>query len=130
MRSYFITRQGAGADTAGMTAVVEAYLPSTVLLAQAAKIGRRGERELGTLARALDYIVGGEMPQAADILIQRFKAVEYAAISESGWQVAQHLELLPSVEVAATGEDELRAASWYEKDLVRSRQLGGQQHRR
>ena len=54
----------------------------------------------------------------------------YAALSESGWQAAQHLELLPSVEVAATGEDELRAASRYEGELVRSRQLGGPQHRR
>ncbi len=116
--------------TQGMTAVVKAYLTSVARPAHAAKIGRRGERELRTLARALDYTVGGHMPQAADIRIQRFKAIEYAAISESGWQAAQHLELLPSVEVAATGEDELRAASRYEGELVRSRQLGGQQHRR
>ncbi len=87
-------------------------------------MGRRGERELRTLSLAIDFLVSGEVARAADLLMQRFKAVELAAVSEAGWQVAQHLELIPSSEVTATGEDELRSAARFERDVVRYRRRG------
>ncbi len=124
MKTYLVTRQAGQTDSQTLTAVAEAYLTSVLLPTQAGRLGRRGERELRTLAMAIDYLVSGEVAQAADLLMQRFKAVELAAVSDAGWQVAQHLELIPSSEVTATGEDELRSAARFERDVVRYRRTG------
>ena len=50
------------------------------------------KRELKTLALAMDHVAKGEVAVAADVLMQRFKAVEAAASSD--WQVASQMELI------------------------------------
>ena len=40
----------------------------------------------------LDAVSRGELPRAADLLMQRFKALELSA-DEKSWAVASHLEL-------------------------------------
>ena len=40
------------------------------------KVGLRTARELRTLAQALDELHSGRLPELADLLMQRFKALE------------------------------------------------------
>ena len=68
---------------------------------------------------AVDYILEGEYVRALDLLIQRFKAVE-ASLSESGWHMAKHLELIPPSTAALTTPDEKDMAA---KAELRSRKL-------
>ena len=55
---------------------------------------RRSERELLTLAQAVDSILAGEVPEAAGLLLQRFRALEVAS-AEGNRALAKHLELVP-----------------------------------
>ena len=57
-----------------------------------------------TLCKAVDMLVRGEVAGAADVLVQRFKAVEASA--SSGWDLAKHFELLPPAGVSATSDKE------------------------
>ena len=52
----------------------------------------------------LDFLSNGQSGQLGDLLVQRFKAVEPAP-AEGKWNVAQHLELIPPMRVAATGRE-------------------------
>ena len=72
-------------------------------------LGLRNERELRTLAEALDRLISGHVAAVGDILIQRFKAVETAAADQS-WDLAGHLELIPRAEVSSVATDEKEAA--------------------
>ena len=69
---------------------------------------KRGlERELRTLAEALDMLIFGYLPEGVDILMRRFQASETAVLD--GWNAAQHLELIPPSHVssvAATTRDQ------------------------
>ena len=56
-------------------------------------------REMQTLASALDFLVQGRLASATDVLSQRFRALEMSA--SEGWQVARHLELLPTPGVSS-----------------------------
>ena len=65
------------------------------------QIGLRNSRELSTLAMTLDALLGGNIGRAADILTQRFRALE-TAVAHGGWSLATHMELVPSDEISLT----------------------------
>ena len=112
MRAYLVTAQGSEEDKHQLSAVVEAYLTSVLLPAQGSHLGLRDQQELRTLARAFDQLVKGNIAEACDFLIQRFKAVETAPAT--GWQVARHLELVPSEGVTSVSSREREMASGIE----------------
>lgn len=51
----------------------------------------RDAKELSTLARCLDLLADGKLPQLADALAARLVAIDVA--SRQGWNTARHLEL-------------------------------------
>eukprot|EP00974_Lingulodinium_polyedra_P075281 7294911-Lingulodinium_polyedra.AAC.1 len=93
MEQYLPPRPG-GRDEQGLAPRVVEYL-TTVLEKGEKDLGLRNSRELRSLAQAIDAIIRGDLAFAADTLVQRFKAVETAAL-EGGWALAQHLELIPT----------------------------------
>ena len=72
--------------------------------------GIRNERELHTLALAMDSLLQGDLAAAGDVLMQRFKAVEIAA-TEQNWDLAKYIEVLPERGASAVTEAERAAAS-------------------
>ena len=77
---------------------------TTVLNHAQSSVTTRNARVLRTLAQMLDFLSNGQSGQLGDLLVQRFKAVEPAP-AEGKWNVAQHLELIPPMRVAATGRE-------------------------
>ena len=70
----------------------------------------RNKRELLTLATALDEMILGNTEGAADVLVQRIKALELAD-AEGSWDRAQHVELItPMSGMLATRMEVLGAA--------------------
>ena len=51
-----------------------------------------------TLARILDFIIAGHVVAAADLLMQRFRLVEMAALEGGEWSIARHWEVVVSAE--------------------------------
>ena len=85
-----------------LPAVVTNYLTVALMPAAAAQgkpFGARNEREMRTLAESIDAILSGQLAQAGDILMQRFRACEMSAL-ESSWRLASHLELIPQQQVS------------------------------
>ena len=78
----------------------------------------RNAGELKTLAKGLDLLLAGKVPEAADLLSQRFQAVETADV-EGSWAAARHLELMPEPKVSAVPADNRRRAVRMEKADVR-----------
>ena len=85
-------------------------------------IGMRTARELKTLAKAVDAICRGEVPQCLDVLLQRMKALEVLA-AQGSWNQARWLELIPPQDVASWGPEELREAQRLE--TMERRLMGG-----
>lgn len=69
------------------------YLQTMMLPTLGQKVNVRAGRELRTLCTVLDLMAQEKMPQAADIIAQRVKALERAC-SEGHWGAAQFLELI------------------------------------
>jgi len=107
---------GVSTVSADFTPRVVQYLTTVV---PTATLGIRNHRELQTIAQSLDALLRGEILLAGDTLMQRFKSVELAAQSQS-WSVAQHLELVPTLAVSATGGKEMKAAT---KEEMTARRL-------
>ena len=59
------------------------------------------ERELRTLAEALDALMSGQIMTAMDIIGQQCRAVETSILEEGGWGVARHLEVVPETRVSS-----------------------------
>ena len=79
----------------GATPPLASHFVLTVLMPQLGpKASLRTQREMRTLAKGLDLLARGETSQRADLLGQRIKALERAAV-EGHWMSAQFLELLP-----------------------------------
>ena len=74
------------------------------------KVGVGKAREMRTLATALDHLGRGEVAQASDLLMQRFKAVT-AAVEDGNWTLAQRYELIPDVAAGLVGVHERRLAA-------------------
>jgi hypothetical protein len=74
------------------------------------KIGRRTTVELQTIARALDALGRGELPELADLLSQRFKALETSVV-EGNWNLARRMELVPEQPAGLASYSERRDAA-------------------
>ena len=99
---------------------VMAYLNQVILSHHPVnQVSIRNQRELTTLAMAIDYMLEGSYVKALDLLIQRFKAVE-ASLGENGWSMARHLELIPPSMAALATLDEKDMAA---KAELRNRKL-------
>ena len=79
------------------------YLTTVVQALKSREPGLRSERELRTLAEALDHLLSGNLAACGDTLMQRFK-VEPAG--EAGWAVASRMELIPQPAVSAGPSEE------------------------
>ena len=62
------------------------------------------------------------MASAGDVLIQRFRAVEAAALEEGRWSLARHLELLPEAAVSTVSSGLRGVMIKAERDSLRLRQ--------
>eukprot|EP00435_Cladocopium_sp_Y103_P048504 s1266_g14.t1 len=69
------------------------YLQTMMLPSLGQKVNMRTGRELRTLCTVLDMMARHKMPQAADVIAQRVKALERAC-QEGHWGAAQFLELI------------------------------------
>ena len=74
------------------------------------KVGVRTCREMRKIAEALDELRAGQLPRAADLLMQRFKALE-ASVQDGSWGMAQNLELIPRSQIGLTSLEEQREAA-------------------
>ena len=74
------------------------------------KTGLGKARELRTLAAAFDHLGRGEIEQASDLLMQRFKAVT-SAVEDGNWALAQRYELIPDVSGSLVGVHERKLAA-------------------
>ena len=68
------------------------------------------QRELRTIAESLDEIAVGGVAQSADILIQRFKAIEESLKSGGSWRLSRHLEVTKDLDSLVSTEEQLAAA--------------------
>ena len=76
-----------------------------ILWPQFPSMGARNSRKLDTLGEIMDRVAVGEFGRAADLVTQRFKAVEMA-LHDGDWTRATHLELLPGPKRLLTSGDE------------------------
>ena len=73
------------------------------------EVGLRTSKEMRTLARALDALAAGQLPQVGDLLMQRFKALE-TSVADKSWAVASGIEVVDETEGLATREERAEAA--------------------
>ena len=97
-------------------------MTSVLLPSTQGTLGVRNERELRTLALALDHVLAGRFAKAMDILVQRFKAVE-SSTSDGGWSHSRHLELLPEGRVSSVSTREREAMIRQESSDARVRHI-------
>ena len=99
-----------GADGMTLRPKVVGYLTAVVFGHHPMASLRPGTvRELQTLATSLDLLEAGSLAELADVLMQRFKALELS-LSDGSWQVAQELELVGEARPALASIDEQDAA--------------------
>jgi len=122
MREYMATFHPGVGSNESMPAVAETYVSTVLMPAAAPNMSQRNERELRTLALSIDLLVRGDSARAADILMQRFKAVETASM-DGNWAIAKHLELLPPTAVTAVPVQERESAALVEKAEVKLRNM-------
>ena len=115
----FLSAREEGDQTEGTHKVV-AYLSSIFHGSHTPQsIGIRTSREMRTLAEALDALQAGKLPEVADLLVQRFKALE-TSIQDGNWNLAKRLEVIPDSTSGLTSMEERRAAA---RDELQSLQL-------
>ena len=103
----------AGVGRAQYREVAQSYL--TVAVAQSAEhVPVARFREMRTLSMTLDALMRGDLCQTADVLAQRLRALELASVD--GWNVAQHVELIPPQAVTSVSQA-MRAAAARESRL-------------
>ena len=109
MREYLTTLQGGGQKADELEPVAMAYLTSVLMPTRGSQMSLRNTGELKTLAKTIDMLMKGEVAQAADVLSQRFQAVE-TADAEGSWSTARHLELIPEARVSSVPQTDRRRA--------------------
>jgi hypothetical protein len=121
--------RGSGGMTtdARLTPSAVAYFTTVLRQARGGNLSIRAERELRTLAEAIDLLLRGDVAQVGDLLMQRFKAIE-ATTGDMPWAVAQHLELIPQSQVTALADEERAAAASIELRESRLRAAVGSRH--
>ena len=119
MKRYMDPLRGGGGaghskDAKELPPIVTLYLTTVLQVIRnrsGSSLGLRNEREMRTLAEAIDDLLQGQVVQAADKLMQRFKALELASSEGGDWGVARHLELIPPGQVASVGNVEKSMAA-------------------
>ena len=119
MGTYLSTVQGAGSGD-GLHPIVMSYLTAVLTPSVGSELSIRNSRELRTLAMALDFLIQGDVPQACDVLVQRFKAVEITQ-ADGSWAHARHMELIPEARVTSTSQAERASILQQEKDELKMR---------
>ena len=84
----------------------------------------RDARELETLARCVDLLKAGRLPELGDALAGRFLAVESAALTNN-WHDAQHLEVVPSRHNGLAGPAVLLQAQRHARQVEKAAGRGG-----
>ena len=124
MQRFLGSRVGAGTTSEELPRVLT-YL-ETVFNQRYTKecVGIRTAREMRTLAEAIDSLLEGDSMRTADLLIQRFKAVE-TSVSDGSWSLARHLELIPEEGVGLTSPAERDLIAKLELQRARLAEGGG-----
>ena len=78
------------------------------------------EREMRTIAAALDELIEGNLQKVGDLLMGRFKALEEALL-DGTWDFAREYEVLPQREVGITTDSERHRAAALQMRTVRLR---------
>jgi hypothetical protein len=121
--AHYLTRRGALSSQAAMPPIAATYWVTIAKPALKKDAPVTVDRELRTLAEAMDAIVTGDIAAAGDLLMARFCAVETSL--NSGWNVAQHMELIPAHAVSSVSSVDQRAALRREAREMRDRDLLG-----
>ena len=119
MGEYLGKRQGTS-ELGEVAAAFTPYLSSVLLPTFGPDANLRNTNELQNLARALDYLMVGDVPRACDVLAQRFKAAELAT-QDGNWSVARHLQLGGDSRVSTITQQEREAATQQERGEARFR---------
>eukprot|EP00438_Fugacium_kawagutii_P002432 Skav223208 [mRNA] locus=scaffold2072:203972:205516:+ [translate_table: standard] len=107
MRTLLAREEGA-LSSSGMSltpSTATSYFLTVVVPTHQARMGRGLQREMRTVAKALDLIASGSNERAADVLGQRLKALEMM-VADGSWARAQHIELLPPEGATLVEHDE------------------------
>lgn len=89
------------------------------------RLSLRTSREMRSTAKILDLVAQGLHGQAADVLAQRYKALEMS-LADQNWLRAQHLELIPAEGAVLTEPDELVMATKEQKSEMKLKALVSQ----
>jgi hypothetical protein len=108
------------ADQSTLRSRFAVYLNTVMIPSAQSPYTMRMLREMRTLAAALDHLSKGEVLEAADILAQRFKALE-ASHEDQAWDRATLAEVVPEQGGLITEEERYRMSQQaaFEKKLVR-----------
>eukprot|EP00971_Amphidinium_carterae_P209442 4154664-Amphidinium_carterae.1 len=133
MREYLSLREGGvgSAVTDPLSPIVTTYLTTALMPSLGDTLGLRNSRELLTLARSVDSILRGDTVGAAEILLQRFKAVEMSALEGSArggffWVGAATCPCFGEggAEIQAEQRFDRTRATWREQSSWREKQPG------
>ncbi|CAK0847024.1 unnamed protein product, partial [Prorocentrum cordatum] len=117
-----------GADGSEVRAKVVGYLQAAVFGHHPpGQMRVNTQRELQTLAAALDLLESGCLAELSDVLMQRFRALELS-LSDASWQVASELEIVPDTRpsLASMGEQDLaRRVALLRRKLMDAKSRGG-----
>eukprot|EP00435_Cladocopium_sp_Y103_P027212 s1020_g6.t1 len=98
MRTLLAREEGAMKSQSGQENLTPptatSYFLTVLLPLHRDRLNIRVQREMRTIAKALDLIASGAQEEAADLLAQRMKALEMM-IADQSWARAAHIELLP-----------------------------------
>ena len=111
-----------GDEGEALPPVVMQYLTTFLAPSLGDDLSLRNGRELRTIATTLDALLRGRQAEAADLLVQRFKAVELAA-TEGTWAMSEQVELVPESRVSSMGTEERAHVARREQREAKSQQL-------
>ena len=105
----------------GLDGCATAYTVN-VVQGRGTQLSQRNERELRTLATGLDALAHGQLAEAGDIFMQRYKAVELAGL-ENNWNLAARLEVIPDAKPSSISTEERHAAATHELQELKLQKL-------
>jgi len=120
---YLALREGGEASE--LPPVVMQYLTTFLAPSLGDDLTQRNGRELRTIATTLDALIRGKSAEAADLLVQRFKAVELAS-TEGTWAMAQQVALVPESRISSMSLEERDRVVRHEQRQAKSEQAVAQ----
>ncbi len=126
MQEYLGQRLGSR-ELGEVSAIFTPYLSSVLMPTLGSDSNLRNTNELQNLAKALDYLMQGDVAKACDVLAQRFKAVEMAT-QDGSWNVARHVQLAGDDRVSTLSQAEREAATLQERHEARFKAASGLRH--